>query len=213
MDYPPASYDLEEKNETFDETADPYAKGHGVKWQPDGRGCFPRDPIFIADIDETVSDEEKEDDAQNPGKDGHERLISFGKSVHKKIHENMLPPQGNFGYAEPDDQRQQQADDFICAHDRTPARPHNHISDGQTHHEGQGCASNNAEPLACLLKNAKHFFHLFPPRCIRPNSPHPGLSKMMYSRIALRSYSYSNARRDPGTLFCSLRVIHKADRL
>jgi hypothetical protein len=104
MDIPPASYDLEEKDETLDETADPYAVGHREKWQLDGRGDFARDPKFIADNEEAVSEEDKEDDAQNPGKDIHERPVSFGKFVHK-IHINVLPLQGNLGNAETDDQR------------------------------------------------------------------------------------------------------------
>jgi hypothetical protein len=63
MAFPPASNDLEDKHETFDETADPYAVGQRVKRQPDGRGRFPRDPILIADAEETISDKDKENDA------------------------------------------------------------------------------------------------------------------------------------------------------
>ena len=106
MDCPPAFGDLEEKNKTFDETADPYAVGHREKWQLDGRGDFARNPKFIADAEEAVSDEDKEDDAQNPGKRVHDRLVSLGKTIHEKIHVNVLPLQGNLGNAETDHQRQ-----------------------------------------------------------------------------------------------------------
>jgi hypothetical protein len=133
MDYPPASYDLEEKNETFDETADPDTVGDREKRQFDGRGYFARLPEFIADAKETVSDEDKEDDAQNPGEDGHERPVSLGQFVHK-IHINVLPIQGNPGNAEPDHQRQGEADQFIGTHNGAPSRPHDHIRDRQKHH-------------------------------------------------------------------------------
>jgi hypothetical protein len=162
MALPPAFYDLEEKNETFDETADPDTVGYRVKWQLDGRGRFPRDPIFIADAEEAVSDEDKENDAQDPGKDVHERPVSLGKSVHK-IHVNVLLMQGDLRNGEPDDQCQHKADNFIRAHNGAPSRPHDNIRDGQEHHQRQCGSRDNGQPLARFLKKVKHAIHMLPP--------------------------------------------------
>ncbi|MCK7514050.1 MAG: hypothetical protein MZV70_65240 [Desulfobacterales bacterium] len=99
----------------------------------------------------------------------HERLVSLGKTIHK-IHVYVLFIQGNDGNAESDHQGQQKADDFVCAHDGSPARPQDHIRDCQKHHECQGGARNNSQPLACFLKKAKHVFHILSPYMTQKSS-------------------------------------------